>query len=47
VSGASVSKIAHYLVLIGGTLMILFGLIELVADFGSFIFNWASNMAES
>lgn len=39
-SGTSVSTIAYYLVLIGGILMVLFGLLGLIADFGSFIFNW-------
>ncbi len=39
-SGTSVSKIAYYLVLIGGILMVLFGLLGLIADFGSFIFHW-------
>jgi hypothetical protein len=39
-SGASVSTIAYYLALIGGILMVLFGLIGLIADFGGFIFHW-------
>ena len=39
-SGASVSTIAYYLVLIGGILMVLFGLLGLIADFGSFIYHW-------
>jgi hypothetical protein len=39
-SGASVSTIAYYLALIGGVLMVLFGLIGLIADFGGFIFHW-------
>jgi hypothetical protein len=39
-SGASVSTIAYYLALIGGVLMVLFGLIGLIADFGRFIFHW-------
>ena len=39
-SGTSVSTIAYYLALIGGILMVLFGLLGLIADFGSFIFHW-------
>jgi hypothetical protein len=39
-SGASVSTIAYYLALLGGILMVLFGLIGLIADFGGFIFHW-------
>lgn len=39
-SQTSVSTIAYYLALIGGVLMILFGLIGIFADFGAFIFHW-------
>ena len=39
-SGTPVSTIAYYLVLIGGILMVLFGLLGLLADFGNFIFHW-------
>jgi hypothetical protein len=39
-SGTSVSSVAYYLALIGGVLMVLFGLIGLIANFGSFIFHW-------
>jgi hypothetical protein len=39
-SGTSVSTIAYYLALIGGVLMVLFGIVGLLADFGSFIFHW-------
>ena len=39
-SGTSVSTIAYYLALIGGILMIIFGLVGLLVDFGAFIFHW-------
>ncbi len=39
-SGTSVSTIAYYLALTGGILMILFGLLGLVVDFGGFYFRW-------
>ncbi len=39
-SKTSVSIIAYYLALIGGIIMILFGLLGLLVDFGSFIFHW-------
>jgi hypothetical protein len=39
-SGISVSSIAYYLALIGGVLMVLFGLLGLIRDFGGFIFHW-------
>ena len=39
-SGTSVSTLAYYLVLIGGILMVLFGLLGFIADFGGFIFHW-------
>jgi hypothetical protein len=39
-SGTSVSTIAYYLALIGGILMVLFGLLGLLSDFGGFIFHW-------
>ena len=38
-SGTSVSTVAYYLVLIGGILMIIFGLVGLLVDFGGFIFR--------
>ncbi len=39
-SGTDLSRIAYYLALIGGILMIVFGLIGFFADFGAFIFHW-------
>jgi len=39
-SGASVSTIAYYLALIGGILMVLFGLLGFLVNFGRFYFNW-------
>jgi hypothetical protein len=39
-SGTSVSTIAYYLALIGGILMVLFGLLGLIGDFGGFYFHW-------
>jgi len=39
-SGASVSTIAYYLALIGGILMVLFGLLGFFVNFGRFYFNW-------
>ena len=38
-SGTSVSTIAYYLALIGGILMIIFGLVGLLFDFGGFFFR--------
>jgi hypothetical protein len=40
ISGVSVSSVAYYLALIGGILMVIFGLIGLIVDFGNFIFHW-------
>jgi hypothetical protein len=39
-SGTSVSTIAYYLALIGGILMVLFGLLGLIGNFGGFYFHW-------
>jgi hypothetical protein len=39
-STTSVSTIAYYLALIGGVLMILFGLIGFFGSFGAFYLNW-------
>jgi hypothetical protein len=39
-SGASVSTIAYYMALIGGVLMVLFGLLGFFVNFGRFYFNW-------
>ncbi len=39
-SGISVSQLAYYLALIGGILMILFGLIGFFSSFGDFFFHW-------
>ena len=39
-SKTSVSTVAYYLALIGGILMVLFGLVGLLVDFGAFIFHW-------
>ena len=39
-SGTSVSTIAYYLALIGGILMVVFGLLGLLANFGGFYFYW-------
>jgi hypothetical protein len=39
-SGTSTSTIAYYLALIGGILMVLFGLLGLIGDFGAFYFHW-------
>jgi hypothetical protein len=39
-SGASVSTIAYYLALIGGILMVLFGLLGFLVNFGGFYFHW-------
>jgi hypothetical protein len=39
-SGASVSTIAYYLALIGGILMVIFGLLGLIGNFGGFYFHW-------
>jgi len=39
-STTSVSTIAYYLALIGGALMILFGLIGFFATFGAYYFHW-------
>ncbi len=39
-SGTSVSQIAYYLALIGGVLMVLFGLLVFMGTFIAFIFHW-------
>ena len=39
-SGISVSQLAYYLALIGGILMVLFGLLSFLGSFGRFFFNW-------
>jgi hypothetical protein len=39
-SGISVSRLAYYLVLIGGVLMVLFGLLGFIGSFGAF-FHWS------
>jgi len=39
-STTSVSTLAYYLALIGGALMILFGLLGLLVSFGAYIFHW-------
>ena len=39
-SGTSVSQLAYYLALIGGILMVLFGIIGFFANFGDFYFHW-------
>ncbi len=39
-SGTQLSRIAYYLALIGGVLMIVFGLIGFFASFGAYIFHW-------
>jgi len=40
ISGTSVSTIAYYLALIGGILMVLFGLLGFFVSFGGFYFHW-------
>jgi len=39
-SGISVSQLAYYLALIGGVLMVLFGLLGFFGSFGDNIFHW-------
>ena len=39
-SGTSVSQVAYYLALIGGILMVLFGLLGFVGSFGAMYFHW-------
>ncbi len=40
-SGTSISTIAYYLALIGGILMVLFGLLGFIgSSFGAFYFHW-------
>jgi len=39
-SGTSVSTIAYYLALIGGILMVIFGLLALLGGFSGFYFYW-------
>ncbi len=39
-SAVSVSRLAYYLALIGGILMILLGLIGFLESFGAFYFHW-------
>ncbi len=39
-SGTSVSQIAYYLALIGGILMIVFGLLGFFGSFGAMFFYW-------
>ena len=39
-SGTSVSQIAYYLALIGGILMIVFGLLGFFGSFGDYYFHW-------
>ncbi len=39
-SVTSLSRVAYYLALIGGILMIVLGLVGFFAEFGAFIFHW-------
>ncbi len=39
-SGTELSRVAYYLALIGGILMIVLGLIGFFGSFGAFIFHW-------
>jgi len=39
-SGISVSQLAYYLALIGGILMVLFGLLGFFGSFGENILHW-------
>src|SRR5512139_947299 len=39
-SGISVPRLAYYLALIGGILMVLFGLLGFVRNLGDFYFGW-------
>ena len=39
-SGTSVSQLVYYLVLIGGILMVLFGLLGFAGSFGAYYFHW-------
>ncbi len=39
-SVTSLSRVAYYLALIGGILMIVLGLIGFFGEFGAFIFHW-------
>ncbi len=39
-SGTELSRLGYYLALIGGTLMIVFGLIGFFASVGAYIFHW-------
>ena len=39
-SGTSVSTVAYYLALIGGILMVLFGLLGFVGSFGAYYLHW-------
>jgi hypothetical protein len=44
-SSTSVSSIAYYLALIGGILMVIFGLLALFGSFGAFYFGWGFGFA--
>ena len=39
-SGTELSRIAYYLALIGGVLMIVLGLVGVFVSFGAFVFHW-------
>ena len=39
-AGSSISTVAYYLALIGGVLMVLFGLLGFLVSFGGLFFGW-------
>ncbi len=45
-SGTELSRVAYYLALIGGVLMIVLGLVGFFGSFGAFVFHWGYSYGE-